>query len=362
MGEIFKTFISLIILLLISTLIYLAWIVNKGGFSSEYLEKFINNRFKSEKFYTSIKDPRINFDKDKMRIIVEGRNFKIFSIEQEIISDFKNLKVHINFLPLISERKLVTNKIEMVDGKINLPSIFNKPLKVNSILLQGNLEQNDKNIIIDNFSTNIKDDIYEGSAQLNVTEFEANGILTKISRKKVFQNLNLDSKSMKFKLNQNGFNIEGNATVGGLDVFLKGKKNYRDKSKYISKYNLSGEIDENDIERLINFKILSSNKGPGEFYIQGPIKLNATYLIFQNNKEKIKTSSNLKETELNFPALGITKNKGVDAVADIDFNFFKGELNEVKIINFEEGDNQINGSIKLSNEFKPYKSLELNLE
>ena len=362
MGEIFKTFISLIILLLISTLIYLAWIVNKGGFSSEYLEKFINNRFKSEKFYTSIKDPRINFDKDKMRIIVEGRNFKIFSIEQEIISDFKNLKVHINFLPLISERKLVTNKIEMVDGKINLPSIFNKPLKVNSILLQGNLEQNDKNIIIDNFSTNIKDDIYEGSAQLNVTEFEANGILTKISRKKVFQNLNLDSKSMKFKLNQNGFNIEGNATVGGLDVFLKGKKNYRDKSKYISKYNLSGEIDENDIERLINFKILSSNKGPGEFYIQGPIKLNATYLIFQNNKEKIKTSNNLKETELNFPALGITKNKGVDAVADIDFNFFKGELNEVKIINFEEGDNQINGSIKLSNEFKPYKSLELNLE
>ena len=159
MGEIFKTFISLIILLLISTLIYLAWIVNKGGFSSEYLEKFINNRFKSEKFYTSIKDPRINFDKDKMRIIVEGRNFKIFSIEQEIISDFKNLKVHINFLPLISERKLVTNKIEMVDGKINLPSIFNKPLKVNSILLEGNLEQNNKNIIIDNFSTNINDDI-----------------------------------------------------------------------------------------------------------------------------------------------------------------------------------------------------------
>ena len=41
MKEIFKTFISLIILLLISALVYLAWIINKGEFSSKYLEKFI---------------------------------------------------------------------------------------------------------------------------------------------------------------------------------------------------------------------------------------------------------------------------------------------------------------------------------
>ena len=65
MKEVLKTFISLIILLLISTLIYLAWIINKGEFSSQYLEKFINNRFKSEKFYTSIENPTIRFDKRK---------------------------------------------------------------------------------------------------------------------------------------------------------------------------------------------------------------------------------------------------------------------------------------------------------
>ena len=81
MKEIFKTFISLIILLTISVLLYLAWIINKGEFSSQYLEKFINDRFKSEKFYTSIKNPIINFDKEEMRIIVDGKDFNIFSIE-----------------------------------------------------------------------------------------------------------------------------------------------------------------------------------------------------------------------------------------------------------------------------------------
>ena len=362
MKEIFKTFISLITLLLISALVYLAWIVNKGGFSSEYLEKFLNDRFKSEEFYTSIKDPKIKFNKDEMRIIIDGNNFKIFSNQKKLISDFKNLKVHINFLPLLTERKLVSNKIEMFEGEIDLPSVFKKSLKVNSIQLEGNLETNVKNLIIDNFSISIEEDLYEGSLQFNLTESQANGTLTKLARKKIFQGLDLDSKNMKFQVNQDEFNIEGNVTLGGVDFLLKGKKNYKDKSKYLSKYNLSGKIDENDIEKLTNLKVSSSESKLGEPYIKGPIELNATYLIFQNNKKKIKTSNNLKETELSFPALGIIKEKGIDAVADIDFNFSKGKLNEIKIINFQDEDSQINGLIKLSKEFKPYKSLELNLE
>ena len=362
MKEIFKTFISLLILLIISTLIYLAWIINKGGFSSQYLEQFINDRFKTEKFYTSIKEPRINFDKEKMRIIVIGKDFNIFSIDEKKISEFKNLKVYINFIPLITERKLVTNKIEMLEGIIDLPNVFSDPFIINSINLEGNLNPKDKEILIDHFSTSMEKGLYEGSLKLNLNEFQADGFLTHLSRKKIFQNLDLNSDNIKFLITKNEFNIEGNATLGDVNIFLKGNKNYKNKSKYISKYKISANINENDIEKTFNFKIPSSGKSPGKSYIKGPIELNATYLILQNNKEIIKTSNNLKETELNFPALGITKNKGVDAVADIDFNFFKGELNEVKIINFEEGDNQINGSIKLSNEFKPYKSLELNLE
>ena len=58
MKEVFKTFISLIILLIIFALIYLTWIINKGEFSNQYLEKFINDRFKktlsNEEFLVSM--------------------------------------------------------------------------------------------------------------------------------------------------------------------------------------------------------------------------------------------------------------------------------------------------------------------
>jgi len=353
MKEIFKTFLSLTILIVISTLIYLAWIINKGEFTSQYLEKFINDRFKSEKFYTSIQNPIIKFDKKKKKIIVDGKNFNIFSIEKKKILEFKNLKVHLNLLPLITQRKLVTNKIEMIEGKVDLPTVFGKTLKINSILLEGNLNLGDNEIIIDKFSTSIEEDLYEGSAKLNLIDFLANGVLTKVSRKKIFYNLDLDSKNMKFLVNENEFNIEGNATLGGVDIVLKGKKNYKDKNKFISKYNVSGKIDENVIEKLVNLKVTP--------YIKGPIELNASYLIFQGNKETIKTSNKLKETELNIPALGITKYKGTVATADIDFNFSNKKLKEIKIINYKQGNNEINGLVKLSKEFKPYKSLELNL-
>ena len=302
MKEVFKTFISLIILFIISALIYSAWIVNKGEFSSQYLEKFINNRFKSEKFYTSIKDPKIKFDKDEMRIIVDGKDFNIFSIDDKRISEFKNLKVYIKFLPLITERKLVTNKIEMFEGKIELPSVFSKPLVINSIDLEGNLDLSNKEIIIDKFSTSIKEDFYQGTANLNLEESLADGVLTKLLRKKIFYNLDLNSENMKFSVDKNGFSIEGNATLGQIDILVKGKKNYVDISKFISKYDLSGKIDENTIEKSFNLKVAP--------YINGPIDFNATYFIFKGKKERIRTSNNLKDTELNIPALKFTKYKG----------------------------------------------------
>ena len=354
MKEIFKTFISLIILLILSTLIYLAWIINKGEFTSQYLEKFINDRFKSENFYTSIKNPRINFDKEEMRIIVDGENFNIFSIDDKKISEFKNLKVYINFLPLITKRKLVTNKIEMFEGKIESSSVFSEPLIINSIDLEGNLDLSDKEIIIDKFSTSIKEDFYQGTANLNLKDFKADGVLTKLLRKKIFYNLDLNSENMKFSLDKNSFSIEGDATLGETDVLLKGKKNYIDLSKFVSKYSLSGKIDENVIEKLFKLKATP--------YIKGPIDFNASYFIFKDNKERIKTSNNLKDVELKIPALNITKYKGTEATADIDFNFSNKKLKEIKIINYKQENKEMKGLVKLSKEFKPYKSLELDLK
>ena len=95
----------------------------------------------------------------------------------------------------------------MIEGKVDLPTVFGKTLKINSILLEGNLNLGDNEIIIDNFSTSIEEDLYEGSVKLNLTDFLAKGVLTKVSRKKIFYNLDLDSENMKFLVNENEFNM-----------------------------------------------------------------------------------------------------------------------------------------------------------
>ena len=100
MKEVFKTFLSLIILIIISALGYSAWIINKGEFSSQYLEKFINDRFKSDNFYTSISDPSIKFDKEEKRIVVKGSKFEIYTVKDEKVSEFDSLKIHIKIAHL----------------------------------------------------------------------------------------------------------------------------------------------------------------------------------------------------------------------------------------------------------------------
>ena len=88
----------------------------------------------------------------------------------------------------------------MIEGKVDLPTVFGKTLKINSIQLDGNLNLNDKEIIIDNFSTSIEEDLYEGSAKLNLIDFLAKGVLTKISRKKIFCRFLEARKWQKFLL------------------------------------------------------------------------------------------------------------------------------------------------------------------
>ena len=83
-----------------------------------------------------------------------------FLLKKKKFPNFKNLKVYINFIPLITERKLVTNKIEMLEGKIDLPSVFLNPLIINSIDLEGNLNSKDEEIIIDQFFNKHKRMIY----------------------------------------------------------------------------------------------------------------------------------------------------------------------------------------------------------
>ena len=109
-------------------------------------------RIKTEKegLVDTEKTLEIDIDREK-RIIIDGKNFDIFLANQNKISEFKNLKIYIKFIPLITKQELVTNEIKLVEGKINIPAAFSKPLDINYIQLKGDMNPKNKEIKISNF-------------------------------------------------------------------------------------------------------------------------------------------------------------------------------------------------------------------
>ena len=355
MKKIFTSIISLFFLFILSLLIYLAWILNKGKFESQYLEEFLNNRLKKEGFfYSKIKNPIIKFDKNTKKLIIQGNDLKIFTDADKNIAEFKTLKVYLNLMDLFTKRRLNVNKLELNNGFIEYPTVFRNPLKIDKIFLEGNLYPENNQITLSKFSTTINEDYYEGNVIINLEDLETIGNLTQLKRKNIFYNMNLESEGLKFNLDPSGFDIEGEAVLGGIDIFLKGNKNYKNYENFISKYNLKATIDEKNIENLFKIKIRD--------FISGPIDLDATYFILKDNKEIIETKNNLKNSTISFPLLDLSKDKQIEATANVNFNFINGSLNNIKILEYKEINRKLSGNIEFSKKFKPYKKIELNLE
>ena len=196
-------------------------------------------------------------------------------------------------MDLFTKRRLNVNKLELNNGFIEYPTVFRNPLKIDKIFLEGNLYPENNQITLSKFSTTINEDYYEGNAIINLEDLETIGNLTQLKRKNIFYNMNLESEGLKFNLDPSGFDIEGEAVLSGIDIFLKGSKNYKNHENFISKYNLKATIDEKNIENLFKIKIRD--------FISGPIDLDATYFILKDNKEIIETKNNLKNSTISFP-------------------------------------------------------------
>lgn len=355
MKKFFTSIIALFFLFILSVLFYLVWILNKGEFESEYLKDFLNDRLKKPGlFYSQIDTPKIKFDTKNKKLMIQGNNFKINKESGENIAEFDNLKVYLNLRNLLIKRKLDAEKLYLEQGIISMPNVFSEPLKIERIYLEGKLYPENDEIELSHFLTDIKEDHYEGSAKINLEDLNAVGNLTDLTRKNIFYNMDLVSNNLDFSANSFGFDIEGEALLGGIDILLKGRKNYINHEDYVSKYNVQTIINEKDIENSFKIKI--------EDFISGPIELNGTYFILNSNKERIETINNLKNSTLSFPLLGLSKSSDIDATTKINFYFSNGVLDNLKILGYQEGNKKLSGTIQYSKEFKPYKSLELNFE
>ena len=89
MKKIFTSIISLFFLFILSLLLYLAWILNKGEFESQYLEEFLNNRLKKEGFfYSKIENPIIKFDKNTKKLPEGSKNGEKSELTPSVTSYF----------------------------------------------------------------------------------------------------------------------------------------------------------------------------------------------------------------------------------------------------------------------------------
>ena len=239
MKKFFTSLIALFFLFILSVLFYLVWIINKGEFESKYLEDFLNDRLKKPGlFYSQIETPKIKFDTKNKKLMIQGNNFKINKESGENIAEFDNLKVYLNLRNLLIKRKLDAEKLDLEQGVITMPNVFSKPLKIKRIYLEGKLYPENNEIELSHFLSDINEDHYEGSAKINLEDLNAVGNLTDLTRKNIFYNMDLASNNIDFKMNSFGFDVEGEALLGGIDIHLKGHKNYINREDYVSKYNV----------------------------------------------------------------------------------------------------------------------------
>ena len=150
------------------------------------------------------------------------------------------------------------------------------------------------------------------------------------------------SLNNELSFDKSGFNIEGKGNLGDINILVKGRKNYQNKKEFISKYNVKATMNEEDIEK--NFKFTLDD------FLNGPIDMEASYFVYQNGKEEIKTKNNLKNNYISIPFLNLKKEKDVDASAEIDFNFKNKKLNNIKILKYQENNKKLDGLIQFSNQ------------
>ena len=99
MKKIVTSLFSLFFLFVLSLLFYLAWILYKGEFKSQFLEEFLNNRLKEPGlFYSKIENPAIQFDKKTKKLIIKGDDIKFFTDSNQNIAEFETIKIYLNLI------------------------------------------------------------------------------------------------------------------------------------------------------------------------------------------------------------------------------------------------------------------------
>ncbi len=323
--------ILFLLLILISFLMYLSiYGINTNKF----------NNLISEKIIERDKNLNINFDKIKIFLNINNRNFelktsnpkvsfknheiKIKSISTDLpIRNFFSKKINLEEVKIITGKNKLQNLINILRSHKNNPQLFilNKIVKDGYVSVESKITFNEDGSIKNNYL--IDGNIEDLKIKLLNNKVIENTSLSFLIREKDYLIYNLSSIYQSIKIRSNQIKIVDNKNYYAFEGDIANQKS---------------EIDINDLSIFLNNSIKSM--------------FNEKLTVSSNNNFSFKINKKIKFSDIKLQSK-ITLEK-LQYSNDIFKRFFPGYKKNIKVedssitFNYNNGDYQINGKSKLN--------------
>ena len=323
--------ILFLLLILISFLIYLSiYGISTNKFNNLISEKIIerdknlNINFNKIKIFLNINNRNFELKTSNPKVSFKNKEIKIKSISTDLpIRNFFSKKINLEEVKIITGKNKLQNLINILRSHKNNPQLFilNKIVKDGYVSIESKITFNEDGSIKNNYL--IDGNIEDLKIKLLNNKVIENTSLSFLIREKDYLIYNLSSIYQSIKIRSNQIKIVDN-------------KNYYSFEGDIA--NQKSEIDINDISIFLNNSIKSM--------------FNEKLTVSSNNNFSFKINKKIKFSDIKFQSK-ITLEK-LQYSNDILKRFFPGYKKNIKVednsitFNYDNGDYQINGKSKLN--------------
>ncbi len=155
----------------------------------------------------------------------------------------------------------------------------------------------------------------------------------------LFHGYGIDHGNLNLRLDNHGVDVKGNVEIDKIPAKVIWRHNFAKRADFISKYRLTAEI--KDIQRLrdmgLSMDLLSSK------YIQGEVKPNISYTVFDEENHRLEVTVDITDTALSVPAFGWSKKIGTHGEASMVVDLENKLIVDVPAFSIQAADLNIQG-------------------
>ncbi|MCP5372479.1 MAG: hypothetical protein H6907_12180 [Hyphomicrobiales bacterium] len=161
--------------------------------------------------------------------------------------------------------------------------------------------------------------ILEKDVTLEQVDVSAVSQVTEVGIKNALLKQDISDGRLDLRVDKDGMDVIGNVEWARIPAQLAWHENFAADAEFRSRYDLTAFVGEVGTLGL-GFDL---DPFPGDF-IRGAVGAEVNYTVFDDNRQRLQAKADLADVSLVFPALGWTKDKGVEGTATIDVNL-RGE-------------------------------------